>query len=68
MSIQPLETGLTGARKLKKKSVTTVTTMFLVLKVFHTLVLPQNGTASAGSILLGRQLLMRLRPTFIKTI
>lgn len=68
MSIQPLETGLTGARKLKKKKVTTVTTTFLVLKVFHTLVLPQNDTASTGSILLGRQLLMRLGPTFIRTM
>lgn len=52
MSIQPLETGLTGAGKLK--NTTTVITIFLFFKVFHTLMLLQDDTGSISNRMLGR--------------
>lgn len=64
MSIQPLETGLTGAGKLK--NTTTVTTIILFFKVFHTLMLLQDDTGSISNRMLGRQFPTRLGPAFIK--
>lgn len=64
MSIQPLETGLTGAGKLKNAA--TLTTVFLFLKVFHTLILVQDDTGSSSYRMLGRQFSTRLGPAFMK--
>lgn len=52
MSIQPLETGLRGAGKFKNAA--TVTTIFLFLKVFHTLILVQDDTGSISNRMLCR--------------
>lgn len=60
MSIQPSETGFTGAGKFKNAG--TVTTVFLFFKVFHTLILVQDDTGSIGYRMLGRQFPTRLGP------
>lgn len=64
MSIQPLETGLTGEGKFK--NTTTVTTIFLFLKEFHALIFLQDDTGSISNRILGRQFPTRLGPAFIK--
>lgn len=52
MSIQPLETVLTGEKK--SKSITTVTTIVLIQKVLHMLILLQSVSEGVVNKLLGR--------------
>lgn len=64
MGIQPLEASLTGAGKLK--NATTVTTIYLFSKIFHTLILLQDDTSSIRNRMIGKQFPARLGPAFIK--